>query len=145
MHHIAIMKKSWHLIQKILTGEKTIETRWYISKKAPWDKVKKGDTIYFKDTGDPVIGRAEVSNVVQIDNLYAEKIDKIIEEIWREDVVDAEKIQYLKEYAKGKKYCILIYLKNPKSVTPFYIDKTGYGAQAAWICIDNINKIKIDL
>jgi len=29
MQHIAIMKKSWRLTEKILAGEKTLETRWY--------------------------------------------------------------------------------------------------------------------
>lgn len=29
MEHVAIMKKSWGLTRKILSGEKTIESRWY--------------------------------------------------------------------------------------------------------------------
>jgi hypothetical protein len=41
-----------------------------------------------------------------------------------------------------KKYCILIYIKNSKSIEPFEIDKTGYGAMCAWITINDIDTIK---
>ena len=40
MEHLAIMRKSWNLTNKILTGEKKIESRWYKNKYAPWDKIK---------------------------------------------------------------------------------------------------------
>jgi len=42
MQYIAIMKKSWGLLPKILTGEKKIESRWYNNRYSPWDKIKKG-------------------------------------------------------------------------------------------------------
>lgn len=47
------------------------------------------------------------------------------------------------DYYIGRKYCILIYLEDVKSITPFNIDKTGYGNANAWITLKNINKIKI--
>ena len=49
IHHVAIMKKSWGLVEKILAGEKTVESRWYKSKCVPWDRIKPKDIIYFKD------------------------------------------------------------------------------------------------
>ena len=38
MEHLAIMKKSWKLLPKILKGEKKIEARWYVSRVCPWNK-----------------------------------------------------------------------------------------------------------
>ena len=38
MDHVAIMKKSWGLIPKILDGRKKIESRWGIHKCSPWGK-----------------------------------------------------------------------------------------------------------
>jgi len=35
MDHVAIMKKSWKLTEKILSGEEKIESRWYKSKYSP--------------------------------------------------------------------------------------------------------------
>jgi hypothetical protein len=48
MDHIAIMQKSWGLTEKIVTGQKAIESRWYKGKYAPWGRSFSGDTIYFK-------------------------------------------------------------------------------------------------
>jgi len=48
----------------------------------------------------------------------------------------------IKKYVEGKNYCLLVFLKNPQAIEPFEIDKTGFGAMAAWITIDNIEKIK---
>ena len=35
MQHVAIMKKSWGLTDKILSGQKKIESRWYLSSFCP--------------------------------------------------------------------------------------------------------------
>jgi hypothetical protein len=69
MEHIAIMKKSWGLIPRILKGEKSIESRWYKHKAVPWGKIFSGDTIYFKNTGEPVGVAAKVVNVIQYEQL----------------------------------------------------------------------------
>ena len=73
------MKKSWGLTQKILEGDKTIETRWYKNKSKPWNLIRAGDTIYFKDTGSFVTVVAKVSKVEQYDNLNDSKIDALIQ------------------------------------------------------------------
>ncbi|MBI1972386.1 ASCH domain-containing protein, partial [Candidatus Woesearchaeota archaeon] len=44
MDHLAILKKKW--LEKILSGEKTIESRWYKQKITPYQKIAKGDTAY---------------------------------------------------------------------------------------------------
>lgn len=40
MDHLAIMNPKRKLIPKILSGEKKIESRWYMMRVAPWDKIK---------------------------------------------------------------------------------------------------------
>ena len=142
MEHIAIMKKSWGLIEKILTGEKTVESRWYKSKYAPWDKIKPGDTVYFKDSGEPVSVRTEVIRVLQFDNLTAEKTKQILSEYGKADLGTSHIMPEIKEYVTGKNYCILVFFSNVVKIEPFDIDKTGFGAMSAWISLDNINKIK---
>lgn len=58
MHHVAIMKPSWKLIPKILSGEKTIESRWYQTRRAPWNGIAAGDVVYFKDSGEARDGQS---------------------------------------------------------------------------------------
>ncbi len=142
MDHIAIMKKSWGLTEKILTGQKRIESRWYRSKVAPWDQVKVGDTVYFKDSGEPVTVKASVEKVLQIDNLDPVVVKEILNKYGNLDGIGAKDTGSYYELFKDKKYCILIFLNNPEKVEPFQIDKTGYGTMSAWMCIENIKSVR---
>ena len=144
MDHLAIMRKSWGLTEKILRGEKTIESRWYKNKSSPFDKIKVGDIVYFKDSGEPVKIKAVVSDVKQFSDLTPEKVHDILEKYGERDGIVKQKTDYFFEAFKNKKYCILIFLKNPVVIKPFRINKKGYGSMSAWICINKIDDIKKD-
>jgi len=142
MDHVAIMKKSWGLTQKILSGEKKIESRWYLNKYAPWNKIKADERIYFKDSGDPVSIVATVEKVLQFFDLTPLKVDEILRTYGDDDGIEGTDIPAFYERFKDKKYCLLIFLKNPHKIEPFEIDKRGFGAMVAWICTEDINQIK---
>jgi ASC-1-like (ASCH) protein len=142
MEHLAIMKKSWGLTNKILNGQKKIESRWYSIKYKPWDCIKAGEVVYFKDSGDLVRIRAEVSKVVQFAGLTINKVKEILNKYGKDDGIEKERISEFFERFKDKKYCILVFLKNPQKIKPFDINKTGFGAMSAWITVDKISKIK---
>ena len=103
-----------------------------INKCAPWEKIKAGDTVYFKNSGEPVTIKAKVSKVKQFANLTPPKVKEILEKI-NENIV----------WAKNKRYCTLIYLEDVKPIKPFNINKSGFGSPAAWLSVPNITKIKI--
>ena len=145
MEHIAIMKKSWGLTQKILTGQKKIESRWYKVKYVPWDRIKSGEVVYFKDSGEPVTVKTEVDKVIQFSDLIPEKVREILYQYGQADGLGIDNIPEFFEIFKDKKYCILIFLKNPQRIVPFEINKTGFGAMSAWISVNNVNKIKTNL
>ena len=142
MEHVAIMKKSWGLTQKIMSGQKQIESRWYNAKYSPWDKIKAGEHVYFKDSGEPVTIKAEVERVVQFAGLTPEKVKEVLYEYGQDDGLGVDKIPEYFGLFRNKKYCILVFLMNPQKIEPFDIDKSGFGAMCAWISIDNIEKIK---
>ena len=142
MHHLAIMKKSWGLTEKILTGEKTVESRWYKSRYAPWNKIKSGDIIFFKNSSEPVSVKAEVTKVFQFDNLTAEKTEQILSKYGQADLGTNHIVPEIREYVSGKNYCVLIFFDNVKKIEPFNIDKTGFGAMSAWISVNDINQLK---
>lgn len=143
MDHVAIMKKSWGLTQEILSGQKKIESRWYKSKHSPWGMIEKGDVVYFKDSGQPVSIKAEVEKVISFSNLTPEKVKQILDEYGNDGGIKEDKIKEFFALFKSKKYCLLIFLRNPKKVEPFEINKAGFGMMSAWLTIDNIDKIKI--
>jgi len=141
MDHIAIMKKSWKLIPKILSGEKTIESRWYKNRVAPWNRIKSGDTVYFRDSGEKVTVKAEVNKVLQYEKLDRKQFTEIMTKYAQE--IGLTKISY-NEYYQSKNYCILIFLDNiEKLPKPFLINKTGYGISSAWMCVGDINSVNV--
>jgi ASC-1-like (ASCH) protein len=142
MEHLAIMRKSWNLTQKILTGKKKIESRWYKVKYSPWNRIKSGEIVYFKDSGEPVTIKAEVDKVIQFSSLDSGKVRDILDKYSDDDGIEKEKIPEFFEMFKDKKYCMLIFLRNPQKIEPFKVDKSGFGAMSSWITIDSIDKVK---
>jgi len=143
MDHVAIMRKSWGLTQKILTGQKKIESRWYKSKHSPWGRIKKGDAVYFKNSGEPVSIKAKVRKIISFSGLTPRKVKEILDEYGKDDGIEKNKMPEFFELFKNKKYCLLIFLENPKKIKSFQIDKTSFGMMSAWLSVENINKIKI--
>lgn len=143
MNHVAIMKKSWGLTQKIFSGEKKIESRWYKFKHSPWNKIKAKDVVYFKNSGEPVSLKAKVSKVLQFSNLTSKKVKEILNDYGKGDGLDKRDIPNFYKRFRNKKYCILVFLKDPKMIKPFKINKKGFGSMAAWITIKNVRRIAL--
>lgn len=135
MHHVAIMNKKWNLIPKILSGDKTIESRWYKNRAVPWNKVNEGDLVYFKNSGEKISAVAKVEDVKQFENinneLGREILNKYNDRILLED----------RSWIDGKNYCVLVFLKDAKPVEAFQINKKGFGSAAAWLVVENISEI----
>lgn len=142
MDHLAIMNKHWGLTQKILSGQKIIESRWYKVKYPPWDRIKPNETVYFKDTGDLVSLKAEVKKVLQFSNLTPKLVKQLLSKYGPNDGLSPEDLPKYYHMFKDKKYCLLIFLKNPQTITPFDIDKTGFGAMSAWITVPDIKTLR---
>jgi ASC-1-like (ASCH) protein len=142
MEHVAIMRKSWGLTEKIASGDKIIESRWYKVKYAPWGHIKPGEKIYFKNSGEPVTLSAEVEKVLYFSDLTPEKVLAILEKYAKDDGIEEERIPEFFERFKHKRFCILIYLKHVQRVVPFEINKQGFGAMASWISVDDVSRLK---
>ncbi|MFQ5620390.1 MAG: hypothetical protein ACE5FT_00945 [Candidatus Nanoarchaeia archaeon] len=107
---------------------------------APWDRIKKGEVVYFKDAGEAVTAKAKVGKVLQFDNYTDKELKELLEKYSeRINFVNPETVH---EWALKRKYCILVFLKNPEWIESFEIDKTGYGNACAWICVDSIDKLR---
>lgn len=142
MDHLAIMRKSWGLIDKIISGQKKIESRWYLMKCRPWDEIRAGDTVYFKDSGEAVRAKAEVGRVMQFSDLTPLHVKSILDEYGYDDGLEKEEVPEFFRRFRDKKYCLLIFLKDAQAIAPFSIDKRGFGTMSAWITLDDISRIK---
>ena len=141
MEHVAILKKSWKLIDLILSGQKKIESRWYKHKRVPWNCIKKGEVVYLKESGEPVTARADVEQVLQFSNLNADKVEEILDTYGELLGIQNELPTFLTRF-KDKNYCILIFLRNAQRIEPFNVDKSGFGLMSAWLTLEDVSKIR---
>lgn len=138
MHHLAIMNPGWKLIPRILAGEKTIESRWYLTRRAPWDKAASGDVVWFKDAGKDVTARATVETVLQFELEGIRDAREIVKTYGDEiRLVNPDP----ETWDRVPRYAILLRLRDAEPVEPFAIDKTGYGNACAWIVVPDIADI----
>jgi len=137
------MRKSWGLTKKIFSGEKTIESRWYMNRSLPWGHISSGDTVYFKDSGKSVTVSAIVDKVLQFENLRQKEVRELLSLYANGLGLSRKDVDSYYELFKNKKYCILVFLKTPKEVKPFNVDKSGFGAMSAWLTIDHLDDVAV--
>ncbi len=112
MEHLAIMKKGY--IEKILSGEKKIESRFSINKITPFNKISLGDIVYMQETGKEVTAMFEVEKVLFFENLTENVVEKIYNR-YGKDICAEQEFWNLK---KNSKYAALIYIKAPRNIVP---------------------------
>ena len=149
MDHIAILRKSNikkgdDLLGDILDGTKTIESRWYINRIAPWNKIKSGESVYFKESGQPITAKAKVSKVLQFENLNNESMKEIIDKYGNKIAPNTSKETFYEWITthENKRYCILVFLSDVEKITPFNINKSGFGNSCAWMVLEDIEGIR---
>lgn len=129
-------EKTLGLTQKIFSGEKTIETRWYNSRRAPWGRIQIEEKVYFKDAGAPVTVVAQVAKVDQYEKVDESMRKKILAKYGSRALGTCEISDEIACHTRVKRYCVAVHLKNPRKVKPFEIDKRGFGAMTAWLCVE---------
>ena len=148
MDHVAILRKAGfgdHILADITAGRKTIESRWYVNKVAPWDRIFAGDTVYFKESGCSITTKAYVSKVLQYDNLNPEKTKEVITKYGKYIAPNLPKEEFIvwAQNHSDKNYCILMFLEGVTKIPPFNINKKGFGSASAWLIVENVDKIRI--
>lgn len=129
MKHIAIFRQPF--FDMVLSGEKTIESRWSMKKVAPFNKVQIGDELLLKQTSHDVIATAKVKDVK-----YFELTQDIAEEIkskWNKEI-GIYKFDNWDNY-KNKKYCTLIWLDNVKQTQPIKVKRSN---GSGWIVVKGV-------
>ena len=126
MQHIAILKQQF--FDMVLSGEKTIESRWSMVKVAPYKKVSVGDKILLKETGKDVTATANVKKV-QFYELTPEIVEDIRIKYGKK--IGTDKFEDWKSTLQ-KKYCTLIWLDEVTPVAPIKVKRSN---GAGWIVL----------
>lgn len=128
MQHIAILKQPF--FDMVLSGEKTIESRWSMVKVAPYKKVSVGDKILLKETGKDVTATANVKKV-QFYELTPEIVEDIRIKYGKQ--IGTDKFEDWKSTLQ-KKYCTLIWIDEVTPVAPIKVKRSN---GAGWIVLKN--------
>ncbi len=115
--HVAIVRPPYDRL--ILDGRKAIESRFTQVPCPPFGRVTPGDTLYVKRAGGPFVARAEVAQVLMVDQLTPQRIDELVKRYNRwicgEDA-------YWRSVRHKAAYATLMWLRNvqPTASAPPY-------------------------
>jgi ASC-1-like (ASCH) protein len=124
--HLAILRRAY--LDAILTGRKTVESRFTKSRRAPFGHIFAGDKIFLKESSGPVCGEAYVSAVEQFEALSRKKITELRER-YNHLILGEEGYWQSK---KMSRYGILIWLEKVRAIRPIRIWKRDW---RAWVLL----------
>ncbi|MDB5083011.1 MAG: hypothetical protein JWP00_4935 [Chloroflexi bacterium] len=126
-NHIAILSHK-SVLDKILSGDKTIESRFSRVKSVPFGQIFAGDLVYFKLSGGPVLGRARISRVEEYDNLSPRQIEELAQ---RYQLQLALSVDFLARKMESK-FASLLFLEEVEPCEPWNYKQEG---RSGWIVL----------
>ena len=128
--HLAILKKRY--LDLILSGEKTVESRFMKRAMAPFGRIKENDKILLKVSAGAVVAKARAGAVKEFRDLKPEGIAKIRREYNRFICGEAD----FWESMADKRYAVLVELCDVKAIEPVRIKKKDW---RAWVVLSDNN------
>lgn len=137
MDHVVYVNAKTGELHKLLEGKKTMVIRGAAGRKLPYGRVNKGDILYFMRNNAEGLVRARgvVSDVLNSEKLSEQISRRLVED--NQDKLQLEDSE-VKRWA-GKRYLVLVSVKDVKEVNPFSIDKTEFGNMDDWLAVGNID------
>ena len=127
--HIAILSHK-SVLDKILSGEKTIESRFSRVKSVPFGQTAAGDIVYFKLSGGPVLGQARIGKVEEYDNLTPRQIEDLAKR-YRQELALSE--DFLARKMESK-FASLLFLEGVEASEPWTYKQ---GGRSGWIVLSS--------
>lgn len=106
MKHLAIFKGD--SADFILSGKKTIESRFSTKKSVPYQAISAGDLVYMKPSGKEIIGEFRVKKVLFMDGLEKEDLIELKNRYGKQIAMD----EAWWEKKSNSKYATLIFIGN---------------------------------
>lgn len=141
MDHVVYLDYKAKELENLLNGTKTMIIRGAMGRKLPYGRVNIGDVLYFIENkgGGLIKAKARVVNVFNSAILTKEQSEEIVEENRNKLLLSPAMINRF----AGKRYLVLIDVAGIKIITPFAIDRSGYGNMDDWLPVGKIGNLKI--
>ena len=138
MDHIVYLDVKASELDLLLSGRKSMIIRGATGRKLPYGRVNIGDKLYFINNNAEgcVRAKAVVTTVFNSEKLTQEESVDLVRK-------NQNKLQLTdKQFRKwaGKRYIVLIEIKNIQILKPFSIDKTDYGNMDDWLLVEKIDR-----
>lgn len=142
MDHVVYLDAKVGEMENLLSGKKNMIIRGAMGRKLPYGRVNIEDVLYFinNNAEGEVKARATVSCVLNSEKLTPEASGELLKKYHNQLQLTDE--QY-KRWA-GKRYVVLIEVKDVQKITPFRIDKSDYGNMDDWLLVEQIKKVRIN-
>jgi hypothetical protein len=139
MDHIVYVDAKAKELENLINGNKSMIIRGAAGRKVPHGIVNEGDVLYFiRNNGDGAVkARGVVSSVLNSEQLSVEESFETI--IKNQDRLQLPDKQFDK--LAGKKYLVLIGLKEVEKVDPFRFDKSNFINMDDWIPVGKIESV----
>jgi hypothetical protein len=140
MDHVVYLDAKAIELEKLLDKSKTMIIRGANGRKLPYGRVNKDDALYFinNNAEGKVKAKAIVSNVFNSEKMTEEESILLVKKNQNKLHLNDKQFQ---KWA-GKRYLVLIEIKDIKEIKPFSIDKSNYGNMDDWIPVEKIINIK---
>jgi len=142
MGHLVYLDFKAKEFDNLKSGQKSMIIRGAMGRKLPYGRVNESDVLYFiENNGDGLVkGRAIVDDVFNSEKQTKEQSIEIVEQ-------NKDKLLLNKGLEKrfaGKRYLVLITIKDFEEIEPFKVDRSEYGNMDDWLPVENIEKVKIN-
>ena len=124
--HLVILKK--RPIDNILNGRKTIESRFWKTRRPAFGRVSRADTLFLKLSSGPVCAKAKVSDVRCYENLTPGQIRRIRQQ-YDSGILGSDEYWLSKQ---NSRFAMLVWLTDVRPIDHIRIDKKDW---RAWVML----------
>ena len=141
MDHVVYLDAKANELDNMLNGIKTVIIRGAAGRKMPYGLVNKKDVLYFINNNAEGLVKAKgiVSFVHNSDKMTKEESVDLVQKYQAQlQLTNSQN----KRWA-GKRYLVLIEVKQVEEIESFKIDKSSFGNMDDWLPVEKIESVRI--
>lgn len=138
--HVVYLDAKAGELENLLSGKKNMIIRGATGRKLPYGRVDEGDVLYFinNNAEGKIRARAVVVSVFNSDKMEEEESIDLVEKNQKHLQLSDKQF----EKWAGKRYLVLIGVKDIKEIENFAIDKSSFGNMDDWLLVEDIKMVR---
>lgn len=142
MDHVVYLSHKAKELENLKNGSKTKIIRGAMGRKIPYNHVKTGDVLYFMENNGTgtVQAKAVVEEVYNSPQLTKEMSVQLVEDNQQFLKLDPS----LMSRFAGKRFIVIITIRDFEVLQPFTIDKSLYSNMDDWLPVESISSVTMN-